>query len=362
MAAGVNLLPFPLYGAPFRVLFPMLDADGDLVANCAGDTPDSEVSKDCGNFADCTNEMTEIEVDGGMYYLDLTGTEMTADSLVVIAKVATATTKTTPIVLYPRRLPSIRTGTAQAGAEGSITLDASASAVDSFYKGCYVQATNNDPAGIQGQTRVVTAYVGSTKVVSIAPNWATTPTSATTFSVLVPENAIVSGYQGVVAPDLVDAGSYTTARAGYLDKLNVTGTLAHSDAAATYKADVANLDAAVSTRSSHTAANVAALVLVTPANLLATDASGQVTVADLSTTAKASVNAEADAALADVNLDHLIGTATGIPALVAGTYLDQIADDGTAVYSRTTDSLQALRDRGDVGWITGGGGADQEVG
>lgn len=33
----------------------------------------------------------------------------------------------------------------------------------------------------------------------------------------------------------------TALRAGYLDKLNVTGTLAHSDAAATYKADVSGL-------------------------------------------------------------------------------------------------------------------------
>jgi hypothetical protein len=33
----------------------------------------------------------------------------------------------------------------------------------------------------------------------------------------------------------------TAARAGYLDKLNVTGTLAHSDAASTYKADVSIL-------------------------------------------------------------------------------------------------------------------------
>ena len=33
----------------------------------------------------------------------------------------------------------------------------------------------------------------------------------------------------------------TAARAGYLDKLNVTGTLAHSDAAETYKADVSSL-------------------------------------------------------------------------------------------------------------------------
>jgi hypothetical protein len=38
----------------------------------------------------------------------------------------------------------------------------------------------------------------------------------------------------------------TAARAGYLDKLNVTGTLAHSDAAGTYKADVSGLATAAS--------------------------------------------------------------------------------------------------------------------
>lgn len=71
----------------------------------------------------------------------------------------------------------------------------------------------------------------------------------------------------------------------------------------------------------------------------------------------AQVNAEADAALVDVNLDHLVGTATAIPAVPAGTFLDQIMDDGTATYDRTTDSLQAIRDRGDAAWTTGGGGS-----
>jgi len=37
------------------------------------------------------------------------------------------------------------------------------------------------------------------------------------------------------------AASWTADRAGYVDKLNVSGTLAHSDAASTYKADVSGL-------------------------------------------------------------------------------------------------------------------------
>jgi len=63
----------------------------------------------------------------------------------------------------------------------------------------------------------------------------------------------------------------------------------------------------------------------------------------------AEVNTEVDTALADVNLDHLVGTATGIPALPAGTYFDQMLDDGTAVFDRTTDSLQAIADSGGGG-------------
>lgn len=69
----------------------------------------------------------------------------------------------------------------------------------------------------------------------------------------------------------------------------------------------------------------------------------------------AQVNAEVDTALADVNLDHLVGTATAIPAIVSGTYIDQMMDDGTAAFDRTTDSLQAIRDRGDSAWPTATG-------
>lgn len=70
----------------------------------------------------------------------------------------------------------------------------------------------------------------------------------------------------------------------------------------------------------------------------------------------AEVESEAADALAAVNLDHLVGDATDIPAVPAGTYLDQVMDDGTATYDRATDSLQAIRDRGDDAWSGGGEG------
>lgn len=84
-------------------------------------------------------------------------------------------------------------------------------------------------------------------------------------------------------------------------------------------------------------------------------------IAALNDISTAQVNAEVDTALADIDLDHLVNTATAIPAVTAGTFLDQMMDDGTAVYDRTTDSLQALRDRGDAAWITGGGGSITDI-
>ncbi len=59
------------------------------------------------------------------------------------------------------------------------------------------------------------------------------------------------------------------------------------------------------------------------------------------------VNAEVVTALAAIDLDHLVNSA--LPTnwatdVAAGSVFDNIADDGTAAFDRTTDSLQAVRD------------------
>lgn len=98
--ASTDAKPFPVKNTAFRVVFPILDADGDLVTGATG--LDSEVSKDQGTFADCTNEATEIATASGMYYLDLTSTEMNADCVAVIVKTSSSGAKTTVLVLYPQ--------------------------------------------------------------------------------------------------------------------------------------------------------------------------------------------------------------------------------------------------------------------
>lgn len=259
MAAG-DARPVPRKNVAYRVTFPILDADGDLVTGAA--TPDSEVSIDGGTFADCTNEATEIATASGMYFLDLTAAEMNGDTIAVIVKTATAGAKTTPIVMYPEEVGDYRanvvqwngttvpaehtagypivtikdgtgtgeidtvsggvtvkaadldtiingvwdeaasdhvaagsfggnnqvprSSTAQAGAASTITLDTGASAVDDFYNFTFIQLIGG--TGV-GQTRLISDYVGSTKVATVLPNWATNPDVTSVF-VIRPFGAI----------------------------------------------------------------------------------------------------------------------------------------------------------------------------
>lgn len=147
--AASDATAIPVKNQAYRVTFPIYDADGDLVPGATG--LDSEVSTDAGTFADCTNEATEIATSSGMYYLDLTATEMNADTVAIIVKTSSSGAKTTPIVLYPQEagdikvdvtyvngvqlsgagvtipeLGIVRRGTAQSTTGTTTTIDASA--------------------------------------------------------------------------------------------------------------------------------------------------------------------------------------------------------------------------------------------
>ncbi len=104
--ASTDAKPVPQKNVAYRITFPILDADGDPVTGASG--LDSEVSKDAGTFADCTNEATEIATSSGIYYLDLTSAEMNADTVAICVKTATSGAKTTVVVLYPEEAGDIR--------------------------------------------------------------------------------------------------------------------------------------------------------------------------------------------------------------------------------------------------------------
>jgi hypothetical protein len=119
--AATDANPMPVKNKAWRVTFPILDADGDLVTGATG--LDSEVSKDQGTFADCTNEATEIATASGMYYLDLTATEMNADTVAIIVKTTSSGAKTTVLVCYPFAIAELSAAPAF-GAAGMSVEDA----------------------------------------------------------------------------------------------------------------------------------------------------------------------------------------------------------------------------------------------
>ena len=79
----------------------------------------------------------------------------------------------------------------------------------------------------------------------------------------------------------------------------------------------------------------------------------------------ANINTEVASALAAIKLDHLLNIAVDTnwaTTVHLNSVIGHLADIGsTATFDRTTDSQEALRDRGDSAWVTGGGGAINDI-
>lgn len=97
--ATTDATPNPVKNQAFRFTFPIHKNDGTLITGATG--LDSEVSKDAGTQADCTNEATEIATSTGVYYLDLTATEMNADTVAVTVKTTSTGAVIDTYVFYP---------------------------------------------------------------------------------------------------------------------------------------------------------------------------------------------------------------------------------------------------------------------
>ena len=409
-------LPYPVKGARFTIPVPYLDADGDPTDPT---TPDTEISKDAGAFADCAEEVSTISGSNGAGYITLSGAEMDCALAVVAAKVASGP-KATLVTLQPRVLPVIETGTAQAGAAGTITLASAESAIDDYYVGCIVKTTGGTGGGGTGgannQARVITDYVGSTKVASVSPNWETNPSSDTTYDILLTENAYClladvrafnaaaatasSGRPEVNTSHIAGSAVSTSSAQIGVNVVNAAGTAWNSGAigASTLAADT--ITAAKIAADAITAAKIADGAI--DAGAIAADAitntkiadgalSAAKLAADTITAAKvaADVTVELQSGLAtasalsivegkidtlDTNVDTLLTRITstlfsGITSLaewlglIAGKQTGnstartelRATGAGSGTYDETTDSQEAIRDRGDAAWTTATG-------
>ena len=205
--ASSDASAFGRKGVAYRVTFPILDADGDLVTGATG--LDSEVSKDGGTFTDCTNEATEIATSSGVYYLDLTAIEMNADTVAVIVKTSSSGAKTTTLVIYPLEDGDVIANMTQVGgqtasASGTVTFPAatlastanitSASGVSLASSQTF--STSGSVGSVTGAVGSVTGNVGGNVVGSVA---------SVTAGVTVATNNDKTGYSLLTAPPTAGA-------------------------------------------------------------------------------------------------------------------------------------------------------------
>lgn len=128
--------------------------------------------------------------------------------------------------------PIIQTGTAQAGALGSITLASAASTTNHLYNGCVIRIVSGAGAG---QTRSIVSYAGSTRIATPDHNWVTAPDNTSVYTVAAHRAPLMDEGGQVFAAEVT--GDVTG------DVLGAIGSLA-----AQAKADVnAEVDAALNT-------------------------------------------------------------------------------------------------------------------
>ena len=328
--AATDARPVPRKNTAYRVTFPILDADGDLVTGAA--TLDSEVSIDAGTFADCTNEATEIATSSGIYYLDLTAAEMNGDTIAVIVKTGTAGAKTTTIVMYPEEAGDYRADVVQWN--GTTVATPTVAGVPE------VDVTHfNGVAGTfaSGRPEVNTTHAAGTA-------WGSGAITAAS----------------IAASALNGKGDWNVGKTGYA--LSAAGIQAVWDALTSAlttvgsigKLIVDNLNATISSRSSHSAADVwasATRTLTSAANITSTGGTTVPQTGDSFARLGAPVGASISADIAGVQSDTN-DIQTRIPAALVGGRMDSnlgaISTSATAA-----DNLE----RSTLGIVTGTVGA-----
>lgn len=216
--AASDALPLPRKNVAFRLYFTARTSAGVLVT--AFTAPDSEVSKDGGAYADCTNEATYVG--HGQGYIDLTSTEMNADNVAFYFSCTEGEIES-PVVIYPAEdgdisFSQLRTTIATLASQGSFTLT-DGPPDDDALNDMALLIRDASTAG-QFTVGVVTDYTGSTKTVTFG----TATKFGTKFTVAVGDSVTMLGLYPLVptvAGRALDVAG--TGEAG-LDWSNIGGT------------------------------------------------------------------------------------------------------------------------------------------
>ena len=167
----------------------VLDAAHDEVINNATTMIACSQAPTTRTEAVTTYALADIAIDSGDFAIadgDISGRKVT------VAAQAGVTVDTSGIVTHVAIVDGTRllrvteegtdvqSGTAQAGGASTITLAAGASATDDQYNGFAIKITSG--TGV-GQTRIISDYVGSTKVATVASAWSIQPDNTSVYQI-----------------------------------------------------------------------------------------------------------------------------------------------------------------------------------
>jgi glucokinase len=229
---------------------------------------------------------------------------------------------------------NVTDGTAQAGGTATITLAATESATDHIYNENLISII--DGTGV-GQSRLISEYNGTTKVVTVEKSWEITPDATSEYSILAFSGVLLIDH-GIVAAAAVgtitldaQASSVSDAYVGSMVVISTGTGLGQARLITAY-----NGTTKVATISPDwtTTPDTTSVYKVVPV--------GRTIVETLGIQAKADVNAEVDTALSDIHLDHLLATDYD-PASKPGTataLLNELVENDAGVSRFTANALE----------------------
>lgn len=262
-------------------------------------------------------------------------------------------------------------------------------AEDDAINGCQV-VIHDVASAVQVGRAVVLDYTGSTKTVTLVAGTTFTVAAGDNISIMwaQPLQPATAGRTLVVdSAGLADAntvkvgptGSGTAQTAGDIigDTNDIQTRLPAALVSGRIDASVGAMAANVITAAAAAAdfgAEIQALV-TGGAYTISTDSNGRVRIVDgtaageldtaaglvtLTATSIAAINVEVDTALSDIRLNQLLAADSDIdgaaPPTVGSVFHELMTKTaGSFTYDQTTDSLEAIRDRGDAAWITATG-------
>jgi hypothetical protein len=180
-----NSAAYPLYFA--------LKLASDHASPATGLTPTVTLSKNGGAFLAAAGAVSELG--GGWYKVGGSSTDTNTPGLLLLHATATGADTLNDTAGFvtacdPTVPNTTQSGTLQTAGLQNATLASTASTVDSTYMGQTLLVTGGTG---KGQTGVITAYVGATRVATLSKAWATPPDATSTYVLLPTATAGIDG-------------------------------------------------------------------------------------------------------------------------------------------------------------------------